>query len=214
MAFIRTRKFKYDSENKIVSGSAAIIESHYIAGNVKNHSKQVVRERLGKVIEMYSPKCGLFLSPTRGLVIYNSETDEFSDPITRDEIQVVAENPAVSERLFPDANVHTVFGDAYLLLEIMKKTEITKVLNDTFSDKVFLQRFLCHMLHGILKDGSRITCDDFIAKSFVSYIAKNIPLDSLKSDTSFFYHRHLIRAPAEMSGFCLGVFYCLSYTIS
>ena len=161
MAFIRTRKLKYDAENRIVSGTAAIVESHYIPGNVKNHSKQDVREKLGKVVEMYSKKCGLFLSPTRGLVIYNSETDEFSDPVTRDEIPSVAETPDVTERLFPDANVHTVFGDAYLLLEIMKKTGIIDVFIDAFADKVFLQRFLCHLLHGILKDGSRITCDDF-----------------------------------------------------
>ena len=186
MAFIRPRKLKYDSENRIVSGTAAIIETHYIPGNVKNHSKQVVREKLGKVIEMYSPQCGLFLSPTRGLVVYNSITDEFSDPVTRDEVPEIVETPKVSERLFPEANVHTVFGDAYLLLEIMKKTGIMDVLNDTFADKVFLQRFLCHMLHGILKDGSRITCDDFIAKSFASYIARDIPLESLKSDTTFF----------------------------
>ncbi len=186
MAFIRTRKLKYDAENRIVSGTAAIVESHYIPGNVKNHSKQDVREKLGKVVEMYSKKCGLFLSPTRGLVIYNSETDEFSDPVTRDEIPSVAETPDVTERLFPDANVHTVFGDAYLLLEIMKKTGIIDVFIDAFADKVFLQRFLCHLLHGILKDGSRITCDDFIAKSFASYIARDIPLDSLKSDTVFF----------------------------
>ena len=186
MAFIRTRKLKYDAENKIVSGTAAIIESHYIAGNVTNHSKQKVREKLGKVIEMYSNKCGLFLSPTRGLVIYNSETDEFSDPITREEIKSVVEMPQVTERLFPEANVHTIFGDTYLLLEIMKKTGIMDVLNKTFADKVFLQRFLCHLLHGILRDGSRITCDDFIAKSFASYIARDVPLDSLKSDTAFF----------------------------
>ena len=186
MAFIRPRKLKYDSENRIVSGTAAIIETHYIPGNVKNHSKQVVREKLGKVIEMYSPKCGLFLSPTRGLVVYNSATDEFSDPVTRDEMPEIAETPKVSGRLFPEANVHTVFGDAYLLLEIIKKTGMLAVLKDTFDDKVFLQRFLCHMLHGILKDGSRITCDDFIAKSFASYIAKDIPLESLRSDTTFF----------------------------
>ena len=186
MAFIRPRKLKYDSENRIVSGTAAIIETHYIPGNVKNHSKQVVRERLGKVIEMYNSKCGLFLSPTRGLVVYNSITDEFSDPVTRDAIPSIVETPRVSDRLFPEANVHTVFGDAYLLLEIVKKTGIMEVLNDTFADKVFLQRFLCHMLHGILKDGSRITCDDFIAKSFASHIARDIPLESLKSDTAFF----------------------------
>ena len=42
MAFIRKRKVKYDENNRIVSGTAAIIESHYIPGNVKKRSKQVV----------------------------------------------------------------------------------------------------------------------------------------------------------------------------
>lgn len=186
MAFIRTRKLKYDSENRIVSGTAAIIESHYIPGNVKYHSSQVVREKLGKVVELYSKKCGLFLSPTRGLVIYNSETDEFSDPVTKEEIRTVSESPIVSERLFPESNVHTVFGDAYLLLEIIKKTGLNNVLREAFPEKVFYERFLCHMLHGILKDGSRITCDDFIAKSFASYLMKDVPLETLKSDTAFF----------------------------
>ena len=186
MAFIRTRKLKYDDENHIVSGTAAIIECHYIPGNVKNHSKQVVREKLGKVIELYSKKSGLFLSPTRGLVVYNSETDEFSSPVTEDEAPEVIENSAVSDRLFPDANVHTVFGDSYLLLEILKKTGLIDVMRTAFPDKVFFERFLCHMLHGLLKDGSRITCDDFIAKSFASYIVRDVPIGSLKSDTVFF----------------------------
>ena len=185
MAFIRTRKLRYDSENKIVSGTAAIIESHYIPGNVKNHSKQVVREKLGKVVELYSNKCGLFLSPTRGLIIYNSETDKFSDPVTREELKTAAV-PEIVERLFPDFNVHTVFGDVYLLLEILKKTDINSVLRETYPERIVYERFLCHLLHGILKDGSRITCDDFIAKSFASYIAKDIPLDTLKCDTAFF----------------------------
>ena len=42
------------------------------------------------------------------------------------------------------------------------------------------------MLHVILKDGSRITCDDFIAKSFESHIVRDVPLNSLKNDTVFF----------------------------
>lgn len=78
MVVFHTRKIKYDDENRIVLGTAVIIECHYIPGNVKNHSKQVVCEKLGKVIEFYSKKSGLFLSPTWGLVVYNSETDEFS----------------------------------------------------------------------------------------------------------------------------------------
>lgn len=186
MAFIRTRKLRFDSENRIVSGTAAIIESHYIPGDVKHHSKQVVREKLGKVVELYSNKRGLFLSPTRGLVIYDSELDVFSDPVTREEFQTAVSSPGVRERVFPEANVHTVFGDAYLMLEIMKHTGILAVLRDAFPDRVFMQRLMCHILHGILKDGSRITCDDFIAKSFASYICGDIPLSSLKCDSGFF----------------------------
>ena len=59
-------------------------------------------------------------------------------------------------------------------------------MRTAFPDKVFFERFLCHMLHGLLKDGSRITCDDFIAKSFASYIVRDVPIGSLKSDTVFF----------------------------
>ena len=187
MAFIRTRKLKYDSDNNIISGTAAIIESHYIPGNVKHHSKQVVRERLGKVIELYSNKRGLFLSPTRGLVIYDSESDSFSDPVTKDDIQSITNEPDLVERVFPASNVHTVFGDTYLLLEVLKKTKLLDVLHDTFEEKIDLERFLCHMLHSILKDGSRISCDDFIAKSFASYLVDNVPLSTLKCDSSFFF---------------------------
>jgi len=86
MAFIRTGKLKYDGENRIVSGTAAIIEAQYIPGKVKNYSRQVVREKFGKVVELYSNKCGLFLSPIRRLVVYNSETDEFANPVKTDEI--------------------------------------------------------------------------------------------------------------------------------
>ena len=45
---------------------------------------------------------------------------------------------------------------------------------------------LCHILHGILKDGSRISCDNFIRKSFASYLFPDVPAPSLHSDTRFF----------------------------
>lgn len=45
---------------------------------------------------------------------------------------------------------------------------------------------LCHILHGILRDGSRISCDNFIQKSFASYVLQDIPASSLHSDTRFF----------------------------
>ena len=78
MAFIKVQKVVKDSAGSVVSGSAAIVESVYVPGK-QNHSRQRVRERLGKVIYLAEDKkSGIFLSPTRGLVQYNVLSDVFS----------------------------------------------------------------------------------------------------------------------------------------
>ena len=56
MAFIRTRKLKYDDENRIVSGTAAIIECHYIPGNVKNHPKMSQKVTLHGILLVWHQK--------------------------------------------------------------------------------------------------------------------------------------------------------------
>ena len=51
--------------------SAAIKESQYVKDRGKFHSRQIVRERLGKVVwPATDGKSGIFLSPQRGLVPY------------------------------------------------------------------------------------------------------------------------------------------------
>lgn len=50
MAFIRVQKLVRDSNGNILSGSAAIKESQYIKDGSKFHSRQIVRERLGKAV--------------------------------------------------------------------------------------------------------------------------------------------------------------------
>lgn len=60
------------------------------------------------------------------------------------------------------------------------------MLCGAFPDKITLERLLCHLVYGILRDGSKISCDDFIAKSFISYCIRDLPLSSLKSDTRYF----------------------------
>lgn len=37
-----------------------------------------------------------------------------------------------------------------------------------------------------MRNGSRITCDNFIAKSFASYVLDDIPISTLRTDTTFF----------------------------
>lgn len=179
MAFIRAQKVVRDKTGKIISGSAAIVDVKYIPEG-KYHSKQVVREKLGKVISLSDDrKIGVFMSPTRGLIEYNSTTDQFS-PVDRGDERVD------DETLFPEPQVHTVFGDVYLLLSNMRSTGMTSLLRDVFTSDEEYERVIAHQTHAVLKDGSHISCDLFTARSFLSYLISDIPIDTLYSDTQYF----------------------------
>ena len=79
MAFIKAQKIVRDSSGAIIKGSAAIVDTIYVSTKSRSHSKQQVREKLGKVVFLSDDhKSGIFLSPTRGLIEYNSVTDEFT----------------------------------------------------------------------------------------------------------------------------------------
>ena len=180
MAFIKAQKIIRDDSGRVISGSAAIVDAVYVSTGTKSHSKQQVREKLGRVLYLSDDKKeGIFQSPTRGLVEYNASSDSFS---------IVDRNdPRINtEELFPEPEVHTVFGDAYLLLQFLEKCGLLSVLRNVFPKDEAYERTLCHVLHGILKDGSRISCDNFIQKSFASYVFDKIPVGSLHSDTRFF----------------------------
>ena len=114
MAFIKTQKIVRNESGTIISGSASIIDTKY--GNYGTyHAKHSVRERLGKVIWLSDDKKkGIFLSPTRGLVEYSSAKDEFL-PVDQNDCRLKGTNT------FPDTQIHTVFGDAFLLLKFWKK---------------------------------------------------------------------------------------------
>ena len=179
MAFIKAQKLTYDNDGRITGGSAAIVDTIY--GDFGSyHAKHRVREKLGKVLFL-SPdkKTGIFLSPTRGLVEYDATSDTFCD-VERDDPRLG------TQEVFPETEIHTVFGDTYLLLNFLKKSGMLSVLRRVFTKDTDYERLLIHLLHGILKDGSRISCDSFIEKSFASYVLRNVPLPSLHSDTYFF----------------------------
>ena len=179
MAFIKTQKLVYDEKGNITSGSAAIMDTIY--GKFGSyHAKHTVRERLGKVVFLSEDKkSGVFLSPTRGLVQYDVESDSFS-PVSTEDARVSG------TKQIPPMQIHTVFGDAYLLLRLLEKTGLMAVLRDVFPKDSDFERVLCHVLHGILRDGSRIGCDNFMEKSFASYLVPHVILPSLKSDSRFY----------------------------
>ncbi len=181
MSYIRAQFVERDETGRIIKGSAAICEAVYTRKpGRKSHSVQKQVERLGKVIWLSEDgKSGIFLSKTRGLVEYDSLDNQFQE--------VSADDPRlVGHGLFPAPSVHTVFGDAYLLLHFMHAIGISGILADVFGRDADLRRFLCHSLHSILKEGGRITCDLFVAKSVVSYLTGDVPASSLRSDTAFF----------------------------
>lgn len=180
MSFIKAQKIVYDNSGRIISGSASLVDAVYISTGGRAHSRQQVRERLGRVLYLSeNRKRGIFLSPTRGLVEYDALSDSFS-PVEKDDPRIDG------EALFPQTEIHTVFGDAYLLLDFLEKLGLLSVLQAVFPKKETYGRVLCHILHGILKDGSKISCDNFIQKSFASYLFSDVPIPTLHSDTRFF----------------------------
>ena len=68
MPFIRAQKIVRDESGRIASGSASVVDVEYVPG-ARYHSRQRVRERLGRVVELSEDgRSGVFRSPTRGLV--------------------------------------------------------------------------------------------------------------------------------------------------
>jgi len=179
MPHIKYQKLIHNSDGTIKSGSAAIVDTVYDSKR-KGKCYHPVKEKLGKVVWLSDDKrSGIFLSPTRGLVMYDADLDRFSD--------VDRGDPRISDTdLFPDPVIHTVFGDSYLLLCFLEKCGLMAVLRDAFSKNEDYERVLAHVLHTILKNSSRISCDDFMEKSFASYILSDIPITSLGSDTVYF----------------------------
>ena len=156
MAFIKVQKLVRNSDGSIRSGSAAILTTEYDR-SCKGLSRHSTREKLGKVISLDATgKSGVFLSPIRGL-------DIFAEP-----------------------EIHTVFGDVHLFLKVCEKSGLLKVLRTAFPQDREYERVLPHLLHSVLKDGSKVSCDDFIGKSFASYLFDSIPIGSLGSDTVYF----------------------------
>lgn len=179
MAYIKAQKIIRDKNGVIISGSASIIESEYVP-DTPYHSKKHVREKLGKVLYLSEDKkSGIFLSPVRGLVRYDAQTDSFS-PVDH------ADPCLKSNPQFPEPQIHTVFGDVYLLLEFMEKTGLLTLFRDVFTEKKLFEKVLIHILHDVLALGSHIGCDDFMASSFASYLFEDLPISSLRSDPGYY----------------------------
>lgn len=178
MAFIRVQKKVVDKDGNIVGGCASLVRSVYVKGR-KSHSRQEMIEPLGAVRYMKkSGGEGIFDSPTRGLVFYSLSENSFREPTEEERGKYCA------GRRTP--YVHTVFGDAYVLFEFLKNEGYIDLLRAVFPAKDSLLSVFLHLSHLLLKDGSSITCDNFIHKSFLSYLTEPIDYGRLRSDTAYY----------------------------
>lgn len=185
MAFIKVQKLKMNDDGVVTGGSAAIVESKYhpqesVKPHGNAHSKHVVREKLGKVVWLANDrKKGIFSSPDRGLVEYSVQDNSF--------VRVSLDDPRiVNSGRVSKPRTHTVFGDVHWLLCFLKQTHMCEILAKAFPDKSFLSKVYLHILHTILRDGGRITCDNFAVKSVASHLFPDISISSLRSDSDFF----------------------------
>ena len=183
MTYIHVQKLVKDKDGKIVSGSAAVMESIYRPNEgdpKKGHSIHRQKEKLGKVVWLSEDRrVGVFRSPTRGLVEYDADDDAFSE--------VEPEDPRLSgSGLFQEPQRHVTFGDAYIVLGVMHGCGYLSVIRGLFSSDEEFQRLLAHVVAKVMKNGNRAPMDVRVNNSFLSYLIPSVPLDSLRSDTRFF----------------------------
>jgi hypothetical protein len=179
MTFIRTQNLRRDDNGMVMHGTASVCETRYVKGG-KYHSIQESKESLGRVIWLSEDgKSGIFMSKTRGLVAYDAVADAFG-AVDRGDARIKGTGA------FPETDVHTVFGDSHLFLRFLEKSSLLGVLRAVFPRKQDFERLLCHTLHAVMRDGSRISCDNYISKSFAAYVLGDVPVASLKTDTAFF----------------------------
>ncbi len=184
MSYIRFQNIKRDDTGAIVSGSATIVETKYVPGKErgKNHSKREAVEKLGKVLWISDDKLsGIFKSPTRGVIEYDSATGSFKE-VNRGDPRIQGFDTPASE-----PEIHTVFGDTYLFLTFLYNIGFADILSKAFVSEEERSRVLCHLSHTVLRDGGHIHCDDFIAKSFLVHIFDASHLCSLETDSPYFH---------------------------
>lgn len=186
--FIKYQKIVRDDKGFILSGSASIQESNYKRnenGNrKKSHSTQTTVEKLGKVIwyDKDKPNQGIFNSPTRGLVYYDLDLDEFSAVDPRDSRLIGTEFECEPVR------THTNFGNFYLFFSKLEKTPFMSVLRKAFDGHNMYKKVLAHLAHDCLKNGSSIKCGEYLKRSGLSYIVEGIPVSELDCDSSYFFN--------------------------
>lgn len=179
MAFIRVQGLRRNEAGTVIRGTASILRTIYDPG-VRGHSRHEVVECLGRIVTLSDDRrSGTFLSETRGLVSYDAVTGEFRS--------VTDQSPGADERaVTAGAPAHVTFADVYLLICFLQESGLLRAFRSAFTSRALYERFVVHLLHEIVRDGSHMKCDVFFRQSVLSWVLHDIPEYTLRSDSEFF----------------------------
>ena len=162
MAFIKVQKLARDKAGSVTQGTASIVDTVYVADG-KYHSRQIVRESLGKVLSLSDDRrSGIFLSQRRGPVHYDAEQDAFR-MLSSGEKEALGLSGC-------NAQASLTFGDAYWYLQYMLQSGLMKVLKEAFPDETLRQALLMYLLHKSLPSGRCTTLAGFLSSSFAGLL--------------------------------------------
>ena len=163
MAFIKVQNLSRDKDGSVTAGTASIVDTVYVADG-KYHSKQVIREALGKVLSLSMDKrSGVFLSQRRGPVRYDAASDTFQ-PLS-------AEDKASLNLAGEASSVNSLFfGDAFWLVRHLERSGLMDVLKKAFPDKEARDSLLAHLCCRMLPGGQDRSFADFMQHSFAGVL--------------------------------------------
>ena len=177
-----------DEDGVIRCGSASVITSQYDkhkyeANKRGNHQGLTRVESLGTIVYMRNDDrtCGIFDSPTRGLIFYDLTINSFSKVDPRD--------PRLKGSKFEikEPMTYVNFGRPFLFTTLMFDSPVLKALRACAPDEVFLQRMMAHLTHGILSNGEFIKCGDFLERNILSHVLSGFGHGRLNCDSEFFF---------------------------
>ena len=178
---VRAQEVVRDESGGIAGGSASVAGTGRVAG-ARYHSRQRVRERLGRVAGLSEGgRSGVFRSPTRGLVRYDADPDGLGPPGRGDGA------PTDESSGLPEPPAHVVAGDCLPLLSVPGRSGLLGVLREAFPRDGDHGRPLAHLPRSPPRDGSRVPCDDLVARSAASHLLPDVSVPSPGSVSAYFH---------------------------
>ena len=169
---VRAQEAVRDESGGVAGGSASVAGAGCVAG-ARHHSRQRVRERLGGVAGLSEGgRSGVFRSPTRGLVRYDADPDGLGPPGRGDGA------PTDESSGLPEPPAHVVAGDCLPPPPVPGGSGLPGVPGEAFPRDGDHGRPLAHPPRSPPRDGSRVPCDDLVARPAASRLLPDVSAPS------------------------------------